>query len=298
MALLNNLYIFVEKESITEDIESTSHPVEKGIDITDTIRRSPTTISLSGYIVKVDNVKTADAVTQIRKLKNNGSLIKYNSGTEIYENMQIQSFQRDKSYEVWGGYGFSMELKEVRIAKSSYTPPKKTTSTTTKPANTSKDTTIKAGSTVVFKGGNVYASSDAKKAAAKRNKSTCKVEIPNSKSSPIRTESWAIHPYHLVSTDGGKVYGWVDKANIEGVKSTSTTAKTNGGTQQVNSKSGTAVYHTVKKGDTVYKLVTKNYKSLGKTCQWVIDNNPHAFSRKGDATTLQVGKKLLMGYKK
>lgn len=289
MALLNNLYIFVESESIAEDIESTSHPVEKGIDITDTIRRSPTVISLSGYIVKVDNVKTSTAVAQIQKLKNNGSLIKYNSGTEIYENMQIQSFQRDKSYEVWGGYGFSMELKEVRIAKSAYTPKKATSTKKTTTAN--KSTEIKVGSIVVFKGGNVYVSSDAKKAAAKRNRSTCKV-------TKIVNYSWSTHKYHLISTDGGKVYGWVDKSNIEGIASTSTNAKTNGGTQQVNSKSGTAVYHTVKKGDTIWKLVNKNYKSLGKTCKWVIDNNPHAFSRKGDATTLQVGKKLLMGYKK
>lgn len=76
-----------------------------------------------------------------------------------------------------------------------------------------------------------------------------------------------------------------------------TRAATNAGTQQVSTGSGTAVYHEVKSGDTVWALVNKSYKHLGKTVQWVIDNNPAAFSKKGDASTLKVGARLLMGYK-
>lgn len=76
-----------------------------------------------------------------------------------------------------------------------------------------------------------------------------------------------------------------------------TKAEDKAGTQQIEQGNGNAVYHTVKKGDTIWKLVNTNYKELGSTVQWVIDNNPSAFSRKGDATTLQVGAKLLMGYK-
>ena len=41
----------------------------------------------------------------------------------------------------------------------------------------------------------------------------------------------------------------------------------------------------------------KYYKELGSTVKWVIDNNPTAFTRKGDAKTLKIGAKLLMGYK-
>ena len=93
------------------------------------------------------------------------------------------------------------------------------------------------------------------------------------------------------------VYGWVDKSNIEGVASTSTSGTTNAGTQQVKNGSGSAVYHTAKKGDTVWSLVNNKYKNLGKSVSWVINNNPKAFSRKGDATTLQIGARLLMGYK-
>ena len=68
-------------------------------------------------------------------------------------------------------------------------------------------------------------------------------------------------------------------------------------TKQVTSGDNKAVYHTVKKGNTVWGLVNNNYKSLGKSVQWVIDNNPKCFSKKGDPTTLIVGSKLLMGYK-
>ena len=222
-------------------------------------------------------------------MRTSGSLINY-VGVNSIGNFQIKSFNTTNNNSNWGGADFDMELVEVRIAKSAYNAPKASADTA------KKNPELKAGAIVVFKGGNVYKSSDATKAAAKRGRSTCKIQIPNSKSPPIRTESWAKHPIHLVSTDGGKVYGWVDKANIEGTGNTGTSNKTNGGTQQVNSK-GTAVYHTVKKGETVYGLVNGKYKSLGKTCKWVIDNNPKAFSRKGDATTLQIGKKLLRGHK-
>lgn len=290
MGLINNIYVFVKDENVSYNSESTSHPVEKGIEITDTVRRKPTEISISGSIVDVGSKKATAIKDELKKLKDNASVITY-TGCDIFNNLQIQSFEASRSKDVWGGFNFSMDFKEVRFAASAYTPPAKTTTTTNKntTANTSKN--IEVGSIVVFKGGNVYASSDADKVAAKRNKSTCKV-------TSINTASWSVHDYHLISTDGGNVYGWVDVANIQEITSQPTAATTNGGTQKVSEGSGTAVYHKVKKGDTVWALVNNSYKSLGKTCQWVIDNNPNCFSRKGDATTLKIDSKLLMGYKK
>lgn len=76
-----------------------------------------------------------------------------------------------------------------------------------------------------------------------------------------------------------------------------TKAEEKAGTQQVTNGTGNAVYYTVQKGDTIWKLVNTNYKGLGSTVQWVIDNNADAFGTKGDATTLKVGARLLMGYK-
>ena len=287
MATINNIYVFVETSDIKEDVESTSHPVEQGIDITDSVNVKPIEISLKGEIVQYGNMTADDIVSKLRTLKNSGSLIKYNDGEKTYTNFQIQSFNRNRSKDIWGGYSFDMSLKEVRVAKNSYTAStKKATKTATKTSTTGK---IEKGSTVIFNGGKVYVSSDATKAAATRNKSTCKV-------TNINTRSWAKHIYHLQSKDGGNVCGWVDKSTVKGI-STTVKETTSSGTQQVSKGSQKAVYHKVKKGECVYNLVTKNYKDLGKTCKWVIDNNPSAFSKKGDAKTLKVGAKLLMGYR-
>lgn len=208
MALINNNYVFVKEESVTRDTESTSHAVEKGIDITDHIRRKPVEISISGSIVSHNGKKAYDILTNILNLQKNGSLISY-VGRNAINNMQIQSFNTSHPNSVWGGCEFDMVLKEVRIAKSAYKPPAK----------------------------------KAKKKSA--------------------------------------------------------------GTQQPSKGKNTNIYHTVKKGDTVWALVTKTYKSLEPKyskpmdkCNWVMKQNPKAFSRKNDFGTLQIGKKILVGYRK
>ena len=288
MALINNLYVQVTDESWDRSLDSTSHPVEKGLPITDTIKNKPIELSLSGNIVNVGNMKASEILSKLQDLKNKGSLINY-SGRGTAANLQIQSFNTSHPNTIWGGCEFDMSLKEVRIAKKAYTPIQAASPAKTSTTISAAD--IKVGSIVVFKGGNVYVSSDATKAASTRGRSTCKC-------TKISNASYSVHKYHLISTDGGNVYGWVDLANIESSANTSNTnATTKSGTQQVQNGSGTAVYHTVKKGDTVWALVNKNYKELGKSVQWVIDNNPSAFSRKGDPKTLQIGAKLLMGYK-
>lgn len=282
MALLNNIYIFVTDEQMNRGIDSTTHPVEQGIEISSTIRNKPLTISLSGKIVDVGDTKASEIISKIDNLRKKGSLIKY-VGRNIASNMQIQSFNSTHPNTNAGGADFDMELKEVRIAKSAYNTQKSSSKTTEK----KKNPDLSVGSIVVFTGGNVYISSDAKNPAKKRGRSTCKI-------TKINTKSWAIHPYHLISTDGKMVYGWVDKSNIEGVSADSTAAKTNGGTQQTQNGSGTKVYHTVKKGDTVWTLVNTTYKQYNVSCDTVIKNNPHAFSKPGDARTLQIGKKLFI----
>lgn len=287
MAILNGLYIHVKDESAEREVQATSHPVEEGIPFTDTVKARALSISLSGKIVDYGDMKASQVVAQLKKWHASGTLLVY-QGRNVASNMQIRSLQTSHPNTNSGGADFSMTLEEVRIAKSAYVPQK--TSTKEKETAAKKNVVITVGSKVVFKGGKVYVSSDATKAAATRSRSTCKV-------TKISTKSWSVHQYHLISTDGGKVYGWVDKANIEGTASTSTNGKTNAGTQQIKEGSGNAVYHTVKKGDTVWVLVNNKYKYLNKSVSWVIENNPKAFSRKGDATTLQIGKKLLMGYK-
>ena len=277
---------FVEEESVDMAINSTTHPVEKGLPTTSTIKKEPIELSIQGKLVDNSKYDAETVKKKIEKLKDEGSLIKYIGNINL-SNMQIQSFNCGYSNK---GIEYSMSLKQVRIAKPSYQ--KKTSTKTQTAVKTAKKTTptLKVGATVIFKGGYVYVSSTAKKASAKRGRSTCKL-------TKIASSSNATHKYHLISKDGKKVYGWVDKSNIEGVQSSSTGTKKSSGTKQVSTGKGKAVYHTVKKGNTIYNLVNKNYKSLGKSVSWVISNNPKAFSRKNDPKTLKIGAKLLMGYK-
>lgn len=65
--------------------------------------------------------------------------------------------------------------------------------------------TINVGDIVQFKGGSVYISAEAAKAAATKGVSRCKVTIKHNSGK---------HPYHLISEDGKGVYGWVDSANV------------------------------------------------------------------------------------
>lgn len=73
---------------------------------------------------------------------------------------------------------------------------------------------IKVGNIVQFKGGPVYISSSAAEPTVTRGASKCKCTIANSNA----------HPYHLISQDGAKVYGWVNASDVEG--ETVTTTKT------------------------------------------------------------------------
>lgn len=221
MALINNLYVHVVSEAISENVQSTSHPVEEGLDITSTIDVEPVGLSISGSIVDIEGKSATDIRDSLIALKDVGSLITY-SGVNALSNMQIQSFSTTNTNAIAGGYEFSMTLKEVRIAQNAYDPNYESQSAATAPQE------IKVGSIVIFKGGGVYVSSDAKKPAATRGRSTCKVTI-------INKRSWSIHDYHLISTDGGNVYGWVDGANIEGV------AGGSGGGSGGSPKTGTPV---------------------------------------------------------
>lgn len=204
MALINNNYVLAETENINYASESTSHPVEEGIDITDHVQRKPISLSISGVIADTSNKTSANIVESIRSLQSSGSLIKY-VGRVTLSNLQIQSFSTNYENTNWGGCKFDIELKEVRIAKSAYD-------------------------------------------AAKTKQQTS--------------------------------------------------------SQKTSQGDNSKIYHTVKKGDCIWNLVTKQYKDLKPTysntmskCNWVMSQNQSAFSRKGDFRTLQIGEKICIGYR-
>lgn len=274
MGLINNIYVFVEEENVDRKTDTVSHPTESGMPRSDTVRVNPVEVSLSGIIVDTEKVTAEEAVNKIKALQNAGSLIKYVGKCGTISNLQIQTFPVRYNNK---GAKFDMTLKEIKTAKSAYVKPKKVTSTKT----TSK---INVGNKVLFLGGNVYVSSDATIAAAVRGQSTCKLTI--------RAKNKR-HPYHLISTDGRLVYGWVDENKVKAISSTTSTSS-NGGTRQVQGVLKDVTYHTVKKGDTIYKLVNSTYKSKNLSVTEVIKNNPKCFAIKGKATTLMVGARLAL----
>lgn len=207
MAFINGIYVFVQDENLVHDAESTTHPVETGIDITDHVKLNPIEISINGKIVDYGERKASDILADLKLLQKTGSVITY-TGRNAETNLQIQSFNTSHPNTNTGGCDFSMTLKEVDFAKPAYNPTKNTTNNT--------------------------------------------------------------------------------------------------GTQQVEKGENTDVYHTVKAGDCVWNLVISGaYKNLDPKysvpmdkCNWVMEQNPSAFSQKGDFRTLQIGERILVGYRK
>lgn len=119
MALLNNMYIFVESEDVTRGLEVSSHAVESGIDITDNVKRKPIVISLSGEIVGADASATLNSIAQLHQ---GGKYVSY-SGRNVITNAMITKFDTGHPNTIYGGCSFSMEITEVRIAQSAYVKP-------------------------------------------------------------------------------------------------------------------------------------------------------------------------------
>lgn len=276
-------YIFVETESVDNQVETTSHPTETGIPLSDTVHRNPIVLNLSGKIVDTDTVTAKSTIAKIKSWQSAGETLTYTGQSGVFKSMQIQSFVHDYNNKNFGGADFDMTLQEVRIAKKAYVKPKTTNSTVI-----SKPKTIKVGDTVCFTGGAVYVSSDAKRAASVRGRSDCKV-------TKIATYSWSKHKYHLKSVDGRLVYGWVDEANVKAAGMYAR-AYTNGGTQQTQSSGTKTIYHKVKKGDTIWSLVNTVYRSKNLSMDEIIAANPKSFAAKGRASTLIVGSKLMITY--
>lgn len=201
MARLNGLYIFVVDEDKSYGVDVTEHVVEDGISISDHVKRKAMTLSISGEIV---GTNASSVLSKIKSMHMGGTLCTYSGRTSL-SNCLIVDFSTSHPHTIWGGCEFTMTLKEIRTASTTY-----------------------------------------KQTTAKKTKQTKKT-----------------------------------------------------GTQQVKKKTKvTYVYHTVKKGDTIWALVASSkapYKKYGLSCDEVMKLNPSAFSRKGDFRTLQVGKKIIVG---
>jgi LysM repeat protein len=150
MALINNLYVCVTEEQMKKGVTVSEHPVEKGLPITDNVKRNAIELSLTGYIVNVNKTKAKSIIDKLDSYSKNGKYVKY-VGRCILSNALITEFNYKYSNKVDGGCEFDMTIKEVRIAKSAYVKSKskkKTTSTkqvTKKKKSTKRYYTVKTG---------------------------------------------------------------------------------------------------------------------------------------------------------
>ena len=114
MALINDYYVFVETEDVTRGVSISEHPVESGLNLTDNVKREPKVISITGEIV---GKNATNVLAKIEALHQKGNYVKY-IGRNTLSKCFISSFNTSHPNTIYGGCSFTMELKEVRIAKS------------------------------------------------------------------------------------------------------------------------------------------------------------------------------------
>lgn len=107
--------------------EITDNEVEDGLDINDTIIKRPKTLSLNGFFTNVplsmQEVYKFDmqgphqlALDKIEKARDNGEAVTLDATHRGYwDNLAIQSFDANWSYDFGSGLPFSMSLKQINL---------------------------------------------------------------------------------------------------------------------------------------------------------------------------------------
>lgn len=144
----------------------------------------------------------------------------YFKGTDISKDLSkylLSLSFTDKEEDETDDISISLDDREGKWIKD-WLNTNKTAKTKTETVTTTGE--VKVGNIVQFKGGPVYISSMAAEPTVTRGASKCKCTIANSNA----------HPYHLISQDGARVYGWVNASDVEG--ETVTTTKTTKATEK------------------------------------------------------------------
>lgn len=115
MALIDGKYITVQSESPNFPVIATEQPVEKDINLVDHVQAQARTISLNGVMVGEEAAKTR---AYLIAAKDKGQIVSY-VGRNAFKGI-ITSFSTGHEYTIADGFTFSMELREIRIAASSY----------------------------------------------------------------------------------------------------------------------------------------------------------------------------------
>lgn len=114
MALINNYYVFVIDEDVKRGVSISEHPVESGLNITDNVKREAMVISIQGEIV---GKNASNVLKKIQDLHQKGQYVKY-IGRNVLNKCFITTFDTSHPNTIYGGCSFTMEIKEIRVAKS------------------------------------------------------------------------------------------------------------------------------------------------------------------------------------
>lgn len=112
MTTLGGIHLLVETESPSFSVSIADHPVEKGENITDHVKKNSTKFGISGVVVGVD---AESKKTQLLQFMNSGKPLFYNGRNKL-TNVLIESFQPDYDSRIGNGFRFTMTLKEIRIS--------------------------------------------------------------------------------------------------------------------------------------------------------------------------------------
>ena len=102
----------IESENPQDSVTITDKPVESGQDVSDHVKQNPSIISISGQMIGDD---ASDKLKVLKKYQKEGMLLKY-VGRNIYDNMAIEHISRVHPVANRIGFGFTIKLKQVRIA--------------------------------------------------------------------------------------------------------------------------------------------------------------------------------------
>lgn len=102
MARLNEFYIFVKEEKKSRGVDVTSHPVEKGLDITSNVKRKAVTLSLEGVIVKSTKLSTKSVKKTKTKAVKGAKLSLKN--VPLYANSKVKKKKKSLTgtFYLWG----------------------------------------------------------------------------------------------------------------------------------------------------------------------------------------------------
>ena len=117
MAKLGTYKIAVTEEEAAYSVDATDYEVEKGVNLTDHVKKNNTDFSIEGKVVG-----TSRYVDTIEKYfvdsMSKGRVLTY-VGRSRFSNIIILSFKKRQNSKIANGFAFSMSLREVRVAKSS-----------------------------------------------------------------------------------------------------------------------------------------------------------------------------------